>query len=428
MKTFLRADRVIDGSGETALEGAVVELENDKIVAVHPADQISGEGGVRDFPGCTILPGLIDTHVHLNMPGNGDLLEAVMGEGIGVLMATSTANLARALSLGTTTLRDVGAYKNTAIDVRRALELGYITGSNVLACGPPITITGGHTWMLGGEADGVDQLRRKVRELIKNGADFIKVMGSGGGTLGTMSWLPSFSAKELQAIADEAHRNDRKISVHCLCAESIDDAVLASVDQIEHAGFIINANGQQVFDPGVAERLAKSGIPVTSTLAVGATAINAMLAKPELSDGEQAFLTRWYTMLRQNLEQFTQLRDLGVEFVAGTDAGWRFTTVDSLVLELEMMQCGGYSAMEALVSATRRAAEIIGIGDTTGTLRPGFDADLIVVRGNPLDTLDALRDLELVMQRGKETPCLGRDALGIPSRRCPDVALAYAGS
>ena len=403
MTTFIRADRLIDGTGAAPIENAVLKIEDGRIAAVIPAGESSALGGadILDFPGCTILPGLIDTHVHLNLPGDGTILEDAMRETEGVLLATSAHSALTALRAGITTVRDLGAAGRTSIDLRRALKLGYGEGARIVACGQPITITGGHTWYFGGESDGVDDLRRKVRELCKLGADFIKVMASGGGTIGTLSYKPSFTQEELDVIVEEAHALGRKATAHCLCAEAIDAAIHAGFDQIEHAGFITDARGNQAFDPAVAERLARSGIPVTSTLAVGGAVLKTLRAKSELTAAEQAMLTRWVKMHGDNLAQFRTLREMGVRFVAGTDAGWRFTAFDHLPLEMALMQEGGMTALEAIHAATGFAAEVIDIADEVGTLKAGFAADVIVVEGDPSVDLGALERLKLVLQGGQ---------------------------
>ena len=402
MKTLIKAARLIDGTGAPPVADPILVISGGKVEAVMtgavPAAFVGAT--VHEYPGATILPGLIDTHVHLNLPGDGTILEEAMRETPGVLMATSTFAVGKALAAGITTVRDVGAYERTAIDVRRALQLGHGEGARVLACGQPITVTGGHTWYFGGEADGEDGVRRKVREMVKLGADFIKVMASGGGTVGTQSWKPSFTTGELRAIADEAHRFDRLATAHCLCAQSIDDVIAAGFDQIEHAGFIADRRGNQVYDPTVAERLAKSGIPVTSTLAVGGAVLREMRARTTLTPADAAFLARWETMAADNMAQFRKLREAGVRFVAGTDAGWRFTRIDDLPLEIQLMHEGGMSPMDALVAATGFAADVIGLGGETGQLTPGMTADILVVDGNPLDDLRTLRNVLMVMQTG----------------------------
>jgi imidazolonepropionase-like amidohydrolase len=285
--------------------------------------------------------------------------------------------------------------------VQRALELGHGVGPRILACGQPITITGGHTWYLGGEADGEDGLRKKVRAMAKLGADAIKVMASGGGTRNTISYLPSFRPAEMVAIVGEAHRTGHKVTAHCLNAQSIQIAVDAGVDQLEHAGFIVDEAGNQQFDPAAAEKIAKAGVAVTSTLAVGGYAVQTMRAKPELTNAEQKFLDHSSMMLEDNLNTFTQLHEAGVRIVAGTDAGWRFTPIDGLAEEIKLLERAGLSSMQALVAATGDAAATLGVDDKFGTLKPGLTADVLVVGGDPLQNLSALQDVRLVLQGGE---------------------------
>ncbi|MEI2387400.1 amidohydrolase family protein [Breoghania sp. JC706] len=398
----LRADQLIDGKGGAPVRAGEIVIDGDRILHAGASNGAALPEGARllEFSGATILPGLIDTHVHLNLPGDGTLLEDAVREPEGVLVATSAFNAARALAAGITTVRDVGGMGNSVAHLRRALQLGHGRGAHVLCCGQPITITGGHTWYFGGEADGEERLRRKVRDLIKHGADFIKVMASGGGTVNTMPWLPAFSRGELGAIADEAHRQGRKVAAHCLCAAATRDAIAVGVDQIEHAGFICDAAGNQRFEADVAEDLARSEIPVTGTLAVGGAVIARLRALEARSAAQEALLERWQTMLEENLDQFGRLRAAGVRFVAGTDAGWRYTRVDDLPMELSLMNRGGLSPMEAIVAATGRAAAVIGIGGDRGTLEAGKRADAVVVGGNPLDDLAVLSAPRMVVQDG----------------------------
>jgi len=405
MTLVVKADRLIDGTGAAPIEAAVLVIEAGLIGDVFqgrlPEGRVPEGVETLDLRGCTVLPGMIDTHVHLNMPGDGSMLEVVVRETDGVLVATSAFSAARALDAGITTVRDVGGARRTVFDARRALELGHGHGARILACGQPITITGGHTWYFGGEADGEEELRAKVREMAKLGADFIKVMASGGGTVNTMSWLPSYSPRELAALVDEAHRQGRKITAHCLCAEATDWVVDAGFDGIEHGGFLVDKVGHQEYVPATADKVARAGIPVTSTLAVGGFTLKAMRAIAHRTPAEQMTLDRWLRMFDENLYQFRRMRDAGVTWVAGTDAGWRFTTIEGLPLELELMQQGGFSALEAITAGTGLAARVLGIEDKVGTLKPGMVADVIAVAGNPLDELSRLGDIRMVMQGGQ---------------------------
>ena len=403
--TVIHADRLLDGTGAAAVADAVLVVDGGRVAAVFAGP--SPDGAVPPgadhlhMPGCTILPGLIDAHVHLNLPGDGSTLETVVRESDGTLAATTAFSAARALQAGITTVRDVGAARTTVFDVRRALQLGHGAGARIVAGAQPITITGGHTWYLGGEADGPDVLRRKVREMHKLGADFIKVMATGGGTVNTMSWLPSFSREELAVLADEAHRLGHTITAHCLCAEATAMVVDAGFDGIEHGGFIVDRAGRQRFVPAVAEKVARAGVPVCSTLAVGGFMLRALNATEHRSPADQAARDRWLRMADENQRHFGQMRAAGVTWVAGTDAGWRYTIIEGMPLELELMVAGGMSAGEAIHAGTGLAARVLGIADEVGTLQPGQVADVLVVAGNPLDRMAALTDVRLVLQGGE---------------------------
>ena len=404
MTMLVSGDWLFDGTGAPPVPDGAVLVEGGRIAAVFqgppPEGAVPPDAERIECRGCTLMPGLIDAHVHLNLPGDGSTLEECVRETDGVLTATATFAAARALAAGITTVRDVGAARRTVFDVRRAQRMGHGHGARILACGQPLTITGGHTWYLGGEADGEDALRRKVREMAKLGADFIKVMASGGGTIGTQSWLPSYRPEELAAITGEAHRMGLKVAMHCLCAASTDDAIAAGADHIEHAQFIVDATGRQEYAAATAERLARSGIPVSGTLAVAGTAIAAMDRLHSRTPAEQAFLDRWRQTLEVILDQFRRMLDAGVRFVAGTDAGWRFTTIEALPMEMRLMHEGGMSARAVLASATGDCARALGIDAEVGTLRPGMAADVIAVAGNPADDLRRLDHVRMVMQAG----------------------------
>lgn len=422
MTTYIRAGQLFDGTGAAPIKDAVVAVSGSLIAGVYTraeAPAPTAEDTVIDVAGGTILPGLIDTHVHLNLPGDGKTLEEAMVVGPEVMIGTSMGNAARALGAGITTLRDLGAFGTTSFAARRALQLGHAKGAKVVACGRPLTITGGHCRYMGGETDGEVELRKRVRELIREGADFIKVMGSGGGTIGSASWRPSYSAAEMAAIVDEAHRNERMVTVHCLCAASIDIAIEAGVDQLEHGGFISDNKGGQSYDPAVADRLAASGIPVTSTLAVNGTLLNIVRKIENPTPEQTAFRDRWERMTATNMIHFAKMRSQGVTYTAGTDAGWRYTPTDSMVVEVEMMNRGGMTTAEALFAATGGAADAIHISDRAGRLLPGRPADIIVTRADPFADLDALRDLALVMQDGKRHQPTAREDFAPASQLCP---------
>jgi imidazolonepropionase-like amidohydrolase len=406
----IRADRLLDGSGGPPVADPVV-VAGETIIGVYqgtvPAGVLPEGATVLDYTGCTLLPALIDAHVHLNLPGDGTPFEQVVAENDEVLTAATASAAQDLVAGGVLTVRDCGSRGTTAFSVRRALQLGYGQGPRMLLAGPPITVTGGHTWYLGGEADGVDGVRRKVREVVKLGADWIKVIGSGGGTVNTAADQPAFTREELAAIVEQAHRQDRRVTVHTTCGQAMADAIACGADQIEHGNFLIDEARQQ-YEPELAARLAASGIPVTSTMVVGYDVMRGIDAKPEPSAEETAQRNRWKGMLADILTQFGLMREAGVRFVAGTDAGWRYTAFGSLPAELWLMTEAGMTAGEAIAAATGQAADVLGLGTLTGRLSPGLAADIIAVPGNPLDDVRALGDVRLVVQSGKVRKNLGR--------------------
>jgi imidazolonepropionase-like amidohydrolase len=402
--TLIQADRLIDGTGGAPLEAPVVVVRGTRIEAVlqgePPAGLTDEADQVLSFPGCTLLPGLIDMHVHLNQPGDGTPADRWMQEPDGVIGAHSAIAAEAALDAGITTVRDCGSRADTAFHVRRTHDFGYGRGARLVLAGSPITITGGHGWNLGGEADGPEGLRLKVRSLVKSGADFIKVLGSGGGTANTISWLPAFRTEEFAALVDETHRLGRRITIHCLNATTMEQAIDAGADQLEHAWFILDDDGNQEYVPAVADKLAAAGVAITPTLSVGSYCVRAVQDKQTRTAEEEAFLRRWEGMLETNLSHLGRLYEAGVTIVAGTDAGWRFTPFDALPEEIALLHRSGMPAMAAIQAATSRAAAVMGRENEIGSVQGGLQADLIAVHGDPLADLSALRDLRLVMQAG----------------------------
>jgi imidazolonepropionase-like amidohydrolase len=260
-----------------------------------------------------------------------------------------------------------------------------------------VTVTGGHCWFFGGEADGVEGVRLRVRALIKGGAHYLKVMASGGGTPRTVSSEPSFTQEELDAIVFEAHLHGLVAAAHCLCAESTRRAVRAGFDVIEHANFLIDGAGRMRFEPDVADALAAAGTVVCPTLAVARVTLEQLQARP---DAPAADVERWERMLALNLDNRRQVLAAGVRLMAGTDAGWRSTPFDALPMELELMAAAGLSNADALTSATTTAPDVFGL-EGLGRVVPGAIADLVAVAGDPMADLAALRSVRLATKDGR---------------------------
>jgi imidazolonepropionase-like amidohydrolase len=394
----LTAPRVITGE-QTVADGAVV-IGDSAIDWVGPASALPAQYAARprtDHPGSTILPGLIDSHVHLGFDGGLDpvgRMRAETDEQQLVLMLHSAREL---LGVGVTTARDLGARAYLDIVVRDAIAAGLARGPRMVVANRPVTVTGGHCWFMGGEADSEDDLRRIVRTHHKHGADLIKVMATGGFmTSGSAPWYAQFSPEQLAVVVAEARRLDKRVAAHAHGVEGIRRAVEAGVTTIEHCSWVTETN-ERHFDERVAAQIAERGIFVCPTINVNAPYI--------------AELTG-----RTVGENVRKMRDAGVRIIAGTDAGINNNPHHQYAGGLyAMATLLGFQPAEVIAMATTEAAEALGLSAVTGRLAPGYDADLIVVDGDPLDDIAALGRLRRVIARGRDyVPDSGRFDVSAP--------------
>jgi len=295
-----------------------------------------------------------------------------------VLMLFSAREL---LGAGVTTARDLGARSFLDVTVKRAIQDGLAEGPRLLSAARPITVTGGHCWFMGGEADGLDAIRHQVRLHHKMGADLIKVMATGGHmTKGSVPWHAQFDEGEMRVLVDDAHRLEKKVAAHAHGTEGIRNAAAAGVDTIEHCSWAVGGNRSQ-YDPSTADRVAERGIFVC----------------PTFNWRAQTMKDRW----QERAQRLDAMREAGVKIIAGTDSGINLTPHREYVGGLEALAAAGMPALEVLEAATSRAATALGLESVTGTLAPGFEVDLLVAAGNPLVDLDALRHLKLILARGR---------------------------
>jgi imidazolonepropionase-like amidohydrolase len=389
--------RLIDGTGGASIENPVILIQDSKIAAVGREGDITvpqaEDVKKLDYRDKTLLPGLIDCHVHLCMSADDNPLARLYEDSDDILLLRAANNARIALRAGITTLRDCGGRNRVTFSIREAIKKKIINGPRLLLSGRPLTITGGHCFFLNGEADGVDGVRKAARQLIKEGADFLKIMASGGGmTPSTISKLPYYTVEELAVAADEAHRLGRKIAAHCHSTKSIADVLEAGVDTIEHASFLSPDDGQRRFDPTIAERIVASGTYVSPTISAGRRPVRSVEQTDE-----------YKSQLQTDMQgsNFSLMHQMGVELIAGTDAGVTFTTFDNYPLCLELAVAGGMTNMQAIQSGTSLAAAALGISDTVGTIQPGKEADIIAVDSDPLEDISALWNVAMVMKAGE---------------------------
>jgi imidazolonepropionase-like amidohydrolase len=378
----LRADRVYRGPGDC---GPGVVLVEDGVLADLPPEDGPAPVDVEDLGNVTVLPGLVDGHVHLAFDASADVVTPLVRDGDDVLLQRMAENARAALAVGVTTVRDLGDRRFLSLDLRERLRSDPSSVPELLVAGPPLTRTRGHCWFLGGEADTADQLRTAVLERAERGCDVVKIMATGGAlTPGFGPHESQYDAGQLAAVVAAAHEAGLPVAAHAHGPDGIRDSVAAGVDSVEHCSWF-TADGVAV-DWTVARRMADAGIVLGATLGQrpGATPLPAVAARLE---------TYFATVV--------ELIGRGVTVVCGTDAGVSPAKPhDVLPHGLITLVDRGVAFDEALATATTQAAAACGVGRRKGRLASGYDADLLVVRGDPRTDPAALLDVERVYRAG----------------------------
>ena len=368
-------------------------IKGSKIVAVGPAWEVAApdDAPVRtlDYPGKTLMPGMIDCHTHHNGFGDGRLGDDLAKLPDEILAIQSTRNLRASLYSGVTTIRDNGAKNNTMFRARDAVLLGITPGPRMVITGRPITMIGGHMWYFGAAVTGPVEAIAATRQLIKEGADYIKIAATGGSTLSSNPLLPGLNVDELTAITNEAHKYGKLTATHCTSTQGIINSLDAGVDMIIHC-FFKEPDGTPYFRGDVAERIGRQEAFINPTVHVSRARIWALERIRErrgLTPEEQARLDDLLKDFEVRLEYLNRLMGMGLKIVTGSDSSWGDYQLGNTVYEIECLVMAGYSAMQGVVSVTSEAAKSLGVDSITGTLEPDKEADLIVVDGNPSENI-----------------------------------------
>ncbi|HKD00997.1 MAG TPA: amidohydrolase family protein [Terriglobales bacterium] len=394
-RVVVRAGRVLDvKSGKTLSDQAIV-IEGDKIVSVGPAAAAqAGAPMVIDLPNATVLPGLIDAHTHLTF--NPSFGYQTLGISVPREALIGAHNARLTLEAGITTVRNVGARGYSDIALRDAINAGDVPGPRMIASGPALGITGGHCdnnllpyeyHSTGdGVADGIENVQHKVREVIKYGADVIKICATGGVlSRGDDPNASQFTLEEMKAIVAEAHRLGRKVAAHAHGAEGVRWASEAGVDSIEH--------GHLMDDASIAT-LKKNGTYLVPTLYLmdWQRANAATVNLPEYARRKMEMVSEKGQAAAKKAFQ------AGVKIGMGTDAAVYPHGLNAH--ELEVYVRLGMTPLQAIQTATLNDADLLGWSDKVGTLEAGKFADLIAVDGDPLQDITTLQRVKFVMKGG----------------------------
>jgi imidazolonepropionase-like amidohydrolase len=392
MRQLLTADLMLDGTGGVT-EGAAVLVDGNRIIAAGRAADIGRPEGAEVValpPGTTLMPGLIDSHVHVAYSGD-HRPEAIRRERMDLsypaLALNALSHAQASLAHGVTALRDMAAPGGVAIDLRNAIAAGRFTGPRIRACGRGLTVTGGHMDPPGladhvstGDfflpCDGADAFRRGARQELKRGADFVKINACvGRRDRPGVWWRPEMTSEEMIAARSEAEMQGTITAAHTSGGPPLTETVRMGVHCVEHAHWI---------DDDCIELMARQGTWLVPTLTVNERTF-------DLAEAGAATPSEWSRASREaKWISLEKARKAGIRVGAGTDAGFMLPHGTMHWRELQLLVQGGYSELEAITAATSVNAEILGID--AGRLAPGRLADLLAVEGDPRTGIDALSD------------------------------------
>ncbi len=391
MATVFRKENVIVGTGQVNERGTVV-VDGNLVKFVGPAKKYpsSKKDAVFDISGKTVLPGLIDAHIHICVDGSPDPITSLLKDSVPQITLKAADHARRTLEAGVTTVRDMGGKDYIDIAIRDGIESGILQGPRMLCSGKPVCMTGGHGWQFGREANGMDEVRAAVREQLKAGADLIKLMATGGiMTKGVEPGSTQFTLEELIAGVEEAKKAGRRTATHAQGTEGIKNALWAGINSIEHGFFL---------DDEAIELILEMKAFVVPTLCAPYHII-----KEGVRRGVPAFaVEKSKSVMKSHWQSVKKAHKARVPIAMGTDAGTPFNRHGENLKEMELLVRIGFTPMEAIVATTKTASEVLGLEKKIGTLEKGKLADLVIIDGDPLENIGVLQHKEKIMAIMKE--------------------------
>ncbi len=398
----IKCGLLIDGQGGDPIPQAVILLDGEKVTAVgtEKSLEIPAEAQIVDLSDKTVLPGMIDCHVHINSNGEPATELKSMKELLPFKALKSIKNAQADLDAGFTTIRDCGASGFVDLAVKKAIDAGLHVGPRMQVSGPIISITGGHgdTHLapevvvdpdIRAVVDSPDEARKAARRHLKYGVDLVKMAATGGVLSdGTEPGAQQLSYEEMKAAIDEAKKLGKSSAAHAQGTTGIKEAIRAGITSIEH--------GCYLDEEAIAMMLEK-----------GTYLVPTLCAPYHIAEhGIEGGIPEWGVrktkqVMGAHVQSFKDAYKAGVKIAMGTDAATPFNYHGKNAFELQLMVEAGMKPMDAILTTTKNAADLMGWQDKVGTLEAGKYADVIAVDGNPLDDIKVLQDVKFVMKGGE---------------------------
>lgn len=406
--TLFTGAQIIDSCSDAPLSGHDLLIEGKTIKAIFPSGSqpVPDQCERVDCQGKTIMPGLINCHCHLRLNPKFPQPLATYGPANAQLSAFVIASSVRdSLKAGITYVRDCGGWPFYNIFAKQAVQQRMIPGAEVQACGQMLAMTGGHCWNIGArQCDGEAEMRKGAREQIVAGADFLKIMATGGySTLGAHPKAPQLTVAEMRAAVEVAHQAGKKTTAHVYGAQGMMNALEAGIDTIEHGEMF--PTDDEALQERVIETMLKNKVHYVPTLMayfdyyedeftyrgpIHKEYFERPIPRQPKTVNDPSHWQEEIYCLMETADSMRKIIKAGVPTAVGTDSGYGFVCHDGLAFEIKLMTFLGMTPMESIVAATKTGAANLGIDSAYGTLEPGKVADLMIVSGDPLEDLDVL--------------------------------------
>jgi len=389
MTTCIKNSRVWTDHGFQRLD---ILFDRDMITGVAPQLTPPPDAAIVDAAGKYVLPGLIECHAHLCMNGGNSPVSVMHGMSYDQRLFECIRSMKRLLSVGITTVRDCGSLDNEVISLRNAVNSGLFTGPRIVACGMALKMTGGH--FSGLLVDSPDEARKAARTMLQAGADFIKLIGTGGlGSEGVEPGEPQLNADEMKAAIYEGEKRGKASAVHCHGKQGILNALAAGATSIEHCSYIDDEIIEQLLEHDA--YIVPTFTPYTKIAAAG----------PKPGTWVTPFVAESARKVNEHkLAQFEKAYQAGVKIAFGRDAGATYVMHEDYIFEMHEMERGGMSRAEIINAATVNAADCLYMKHKAGAIAEGKFADILIVDADPLEDLDNLSQIAYIIKGGDFIP------------------------